>query len=204
MVSTIHSPLYREQSRIRKYTVSWNVALRIWHARKNFYQYFICPLRYVAEQRELRAYELETIKLFKPKLNHPHCNAILKKLRIHVQQYTLPSTTLGLLGNTAFRNTITPPFPTTSATSPSYTPDQRTSTTYSTNFAATQRPNMMWHGCLDPTRHPWRSCTFSSGIVDNWMNLTEHKPPHWLPKPYNSKEDIRHQPTYQSNSIPYV
>lgn len=111
---------------------------------------------------------------------------------------------LDCLATPPFRNTITPPFPTTSATSPSYTPDQRTSTTYSTNFAATQRPNMMWHGCLDPTRHPWRSCTFSSGIVDNWMNLTEHKPPHWLPKPYNSKEDIRHQPTYQSNSIPYV
>ena len=108
--STIHSPLYREQSRIRKYSqlergidAFYEPALRIWHARKNFYQYFICPLRHIAHQRELRSYELEMIKSFRPKLNHPHCNPILKKLRIHVQQYTLPSTTLGLLGNTAIQ-----------------------------------------------------------------------------------------------------
>ena len=108
--STIHSPLYREQSRIRKYSqlergidAFYEPALRIWHAKKNFYQYFICPLRHIAHQRELRSYELEMIKSFRPKLNHPHCNPILKKLRIHVQQYTLPSTTLGLLGNTAIQ-----------------------------------------------------------------------------------------------------
>ena len=70
---------------------------------RSFYQYFICPLRHIAHQRELRSYELEMIKLFRPKLNHPHCNPILKKFRIHVQQYTLPSTTLGLLGNTAIQ-----------------------------------------------------------------------------------------------------
>ena len=117
LVPPFTPPLYRDQSRIRKYSqlergidAFYEPALRIWHARRIFYQYFIYPLRYVAHQRELRAYELELIKLFKPKLNHPHCNSILKKLRIHVQQYTLPSTTLGLLGNTTiqkyYSNTI--------------------------------------------------------------------------------------------------
>ena len=116
--STIHSPLQREQSRIRKYSqlergldAFYEPALRIWHARQNFYRYFVAPLRHITDQRELRAYELELIKNFKPKLNHPHCNPILKQLRIHVQQYSLPSSTTGLIGNTVIQKYYDPNLP---------------------------------------------------------------------------------------------
>ena len=116
--STIHSPLQREQSRIRKYSqlergldAFYEPALRIWHARQNFYQYFVAPLRQLEDHRELRAYELELIKIFKPKLNHPHCNPILKQLRIHVQQYSLPSSSTGLIGNTVIQKYYDPKLP---------------------------------------------------------------------------------------------
>ena len=116
--STIHSPLQREQSRIRKYSqlergldAFYEPALRIWHARQNFYRYFVAPLRHITDQRELRAYELELIKNYKPKLNHPHCNPILKQLRIHVQQYSLPSSTTGLIGNTVIQKYYDPNLP---------------------------------------------------------------------------------------------
>lgn len=72
----------------------------------------MAPLRQVDDQRELRAYELELIKLFKPKLNHPHCNPILKRLRIQVQQYSLPSSSMGLVGNTVIQKYYNPKLPT--------------------------------------------------------------------------------------------
>ena len=72
----------------------------------------MAPLRQVDDQQELRAYELELIKLFKPKLNHPHCNPILKHLRIQVQQYSLPSSSMGLVGNTVIQKYYNPKLPT--------------------------------------------------------------------------------------------
>ena len=50
--STIHSPLFREQSRIRKYAqlekgtdAFFEPALRIWIAKKNFFSFFVTPIR---------------------------------------------------------------------------------------------------------------------------------------------------------------
>ena len=104
--STIHSPLFREQSRIRKYAqlekgtdAFFEPALRIWFAKKNFFSYFVTPIRIIDDSIQLRAQELALIKQFRPKLNHPHCNPILKRLRISLQQYVLPTSSTGLLGN---------------------------------------------------------------------------------------------------------
>ena len=104
--STIRSPLFREQSRIRKYTqlekgtdAFFEPALRIWYAKKNFFSFFVTPIRIIPDSIQLRAQELALIKQFRPKLNHPHCNPLLKKLRICLQQYVLPTCSTGLLGN---------------------------------------------------------------------------------------------------------
>ena len=105
--STIHSPLFREQSQIRKNTqpekgtdAFFEPALRIWYARNSFFSFFVTPIRIITDSVQLRAQELALIKPFRPKLNHPHCNPLLKKLRISLQQYVLPTCSAGLLGNT--------------------------------------------------------------------------------------------------------
>ena len=104
--STIHSPLFRELSRLRKYAqlekgtdAFYEPALRIWHAKKNFFSFFVTPIRIITDDIQLRAQELALIKQFRPKLNHPHCNPLLKRLRISLQQYVLPTSNTGLLGN---------------------------------------------------------------------------------------------------------
>ena len=157
--STIHSPLQREQSRIRKYSqlergldAFYEPALRIWHARQNFYRYFVAPLRHISDQRELRAYELELIKNFKPKLNHPHCNPILKQLRIHVQQYSLPTSTTGLIGNTVIQKYYDPNLPNDQCNlTVLWTRPADIYTIYYTDLAATQKTNLKLPNSSDPT-----------------------------------------------------
>ena len=104
--STIHSPLFHELSRLRKYAqlekgtdAFYEPALRIWHAKKNFFSFFVTPIRIITDDIQLRAQELALIKQFRPKLNHPHCNPLLKRLRISLQQYVLPTSNTGLLGD---------------------------------------------------------------------------------------------------------
>ncbi len=106
-IGSIHSPRFREQSRIRKYTqlekgadAFFEPALRIWYARNNFFSFFVTPIWIITDSVQLRAQELTLIKQFRPKLNHPHCNPLLKKLHISLQQYLLPTCSIGLLGNT--------------------------------------------------------------------------------------------------------
>ncbi len=98
--------MFREQSRIRKYTqlekgtdAFFEPALRIWYAKKNFFSVFVTPIRIVTGSIQLRAQELALIKQFRPKLNHPHCNPLLKRLRISLHQFVLPTCSTGLLGN---------------------------------------------------------------------------------------------------------
>ena len=63
--STIHSPLFRELSRLRKYAqlekgtdAFYEPALRIWHAKKNFFSFFVTPIRIITDDIQLRAQDL--------------------------------------------------------------------------------------------------------------------------------------------------
>ena len=174
--STIHSPLVREQSRIRKYAqlekgtdAFFEPALRIWFAKKNFFSYFVTPIRIIDDSIQLRAQELALIKQFRPKLNHPHCNPILKRLRISLQQYVLPTSSTGLLGNKLLERyfeesqLIEPAWP-------FYGHDQMNFSTFYTDLAAIAETNLRFPDSYDPTQPLYLFCIFYFDIANLLMN----------------------------------
>ena len=176
--STIHSPLFREQSRIRKYAqlekgtdAFFEPALRIWFAKKNFFSYFVTPIRIIDDSIQLRAQELALIKQFRPKLNHPHCNPILKRLRISLQQYVLPTSSTGLLGNKLLERYFEERIPVDRAGLAVLwsRPDELFNILY-TDLAAIAETNLRFPDSYDPTQPLYRFCIFYFDIANLLMN----------------------------------
>ena len=99
------------------------------------------------------------------------------------------------------RSITIPNYPTTSAISLSFGPDQPTCTICYTDLEATPKTNLKSPSSSDPIWPPWLCFTSCIATVDNLTNHIAPRPRHWWQRPSSSKEDTNHLPTSRCNYI---
>ena len=97
----------REMSRKRKYrqlcsgtTAYFEPALRYWRRTRTFFQHAVLPLQLTSDALTTRSTEISLQQQFRPQLNHPWINPLLRRHGLHVPQYTIPTTRHGPIGMT--------------------------------------------------------------------------------------------------------
>ena len=95
--STSSTVSAREASRRRKYIqrcrnklAFYELAIKVWHRKRSFYQGVTLVLSQVAELPDRLATETALIRSFRPDLNHPFVLQTLNRLRLHENRFVLP------------------------------------------------------------------------------------------------------------------
>ena len=105
--SSILSLFDREMSRKRKYrqlcsgiTAYYEPALRYWKLTRTFFQHAVIPLQLTSDSLTTRSTEISFQQHYRPQLNHPWINPLLRRHGLHVPQYNIPTTCHGPIGMT--------------------------------------------------------------------------------------------------------
>ena len=105
--SSILSLFDREMSRKRKYrqlcsgiTAYYEPALRYWKRTRTFFQHAVIPLQFTSDSLTTRSTEISFQQQYRPQLNHPWINPLLRRHGLHVPQYNIPTTRHGPIGLT--------------------------------------------------------------------------------------------------------
>ena len=105
--SSILSLFDREMSRKRKYrqlcsgiTAYYEPALRYWKRTRTFFQHAVIPLQFTSDSLTTRSTEISFQQQYRPQLNHPWINPLLRRRGLHVPQYNIPTTRHGPIGLT--------------------------------------------------------------------------------------------------------
>ena len=105
--SSILSLFDREMSRKRKYrqlcsgiNAYYEPALRYWKRTRTFFQHAVIPLRLTSDTLTTRSTEISFQQQYRPQLNHPWINPLLRRHGLHVPQYNIPTTRHGPIGMT--------------------------------------------------------------------------------------------------------
>ena len=105
--SSVLSLFDREMSRKRKYrqlcsgiTAYYEPALRYWKRTRTFFQHAVIPLQLTSDTLTTRSTEISFQQQYRPQLNHPWINPLLRRHGLHVPQYTIPTTRHGPIGMT--------------------------------------------------------------------------------------------------------
>ena len=94
-------------SRKRKYrqlcsgiTAYYEPALRYWKRTRTFFQHAAVPLQFTSDTLTTRSTEISFQQHFRPQLNHPWINPLLRRHGLHRPQYNIPTTRQGPIGIT--------------------------------------------------------------------------------------------------------
>ena len=94
-------------SRKRKYrqlcsgiNAYYEPALRYWKRTRTFFQHAVIPLQLTSDTLTTRSTEISYQQQFRPQLNHPWINPLLRRHGLHVPQYNIPTTRHGPIGMT--------------------------------------------------------------------------------------------------------
>ena len=105
--SSILSLFDREMSRKRKYrqlcsgiNAYYEPALRYWKRTRTFFQHAVIPLQLNTDTLTTRSTEISFQQQYRPQLNHPWINPLLRRHGLHVPQYNIPTTRHGPIGMT--------------------------------------------------------------------------------------------------------
>ena len=107
MGSSILSLFDREMSRKRKYrqlcsgiNAYYEPALRYWKRTRTFFQHSVIPLQLNTDTLTTRSTEISFQQQYRPQLNHPWINPLLRRHGLHIPQYNIPTTRHGPIGMT--------------------------------------------------------------------------------------------------------
>ena len=94
-------------SRKRKYrqlcsgiTAYYEPALRYWKRTHTFFQHAAIPLQFTPDSLTTRSTEISFQQHFRPQLNHPWINPLLRRRGLHRPQYNIPTARQGPIGIT--------------------------------------------------------------------------------------------------------
>ena len=97
----------REMSRKRKYrqlcsgiNAYYEPALRYWKRARTFFQHAVIPLQLNSDTLTTRSTEISFQQQYRPQLNHPWINPLLRRHGLRVPQYNIPTTRHGPIGMT--------------------------------------------------------------------------------------------------------
>ena len=96
--SSILSLFDREMSRKRKsrrlcsgITAYYEPALRYWKRTRTFFQHAVIPLQLTSDTLTTRSTEISFQQQFRPQLNHPWINPLLRRHGLQILQYNVPT-----------------------------------------------------------------------------------------------------------------